>query len=230
MSRWSQRSPNRRAWIEAVLGTATTRTPPGTSRRAASRIAVRGCGRCSSECQKTTAAHPSPRGTASIGSSRKSSRMAPALEPGDRRPRATSASSERPLAGADIEDRPRRCDLVEVAGEQAAGAPEDRVSGEVETTAPVPGSVPVAVGRLELFVVRKRIGGRGAACGAARSPVEAERATIEGRPAPEARLRRLHRRGRRQTAQRSSASARPWARSSKSSASIAAARGSSSPR
>ena len=79
-------------------GTATTTTPPGASRRAAWRIASPGSGRCSSECQKMTAAH-SPFTSAS-GSSRRSSRAGFRSSPVASRPRRAQRVDEGAVAGA----------------------------------------------------------------------------------------------------------------------------------
>ena len=79
-----------RAWRLSVFGTAMTTTPPGSSRRAAWRIASPGSGRCSSECQNTTAAH-SPL-TSARGSSLRSARVGLRSIPVASRPRARRAS------------------------------------------------------------------------------------------------------------------------------------------
>ena len=100
--------------------------PPRGSRRPAP-------GRCSSACQRITAAQvPSPstcveRLVAEVRS------MAELRSRPDRlAATVVQRVDQRAVAGADVEDRPRRRDLVDPRGEQAAGAAEERVAGERE--------------------------------------------------------------------------------------------------
>ena len=75
----SHRSPNTRAWRLSAFGTAMTSTPPGASLDAACSTSSPASGRCSSECQKTIAAH-SPSSSRS-GMARTSGRARLALQP-----------------------------------------------------------------------------------------------------------------------------------------------------
>ncbi len=92
---------------------------------------------------------------------------------------------ERALAGADVEDRPVRRDLVEPRCEQTTGASEQHVAGEMEPGAGV-GPVPGPVRGFEPGFVGPRIGRGGAAAGAADPAAEsrpvAEPGTAPGAP------------------------------------------------
>ena len=129
----------------ALFGTAMTTTPPGRSRRAAWRMASPGLGRCSSECQKTTAAH-SPL-TSSSGSSLRSSRVGFRSRPVASRPSARRASIETcPSPAPTSSTGPAGAISSIRAACRPRSAAEDGVGAEVEAPLRV-GSVPVAVGR-----------------------------------------------------------------------------------
>ena len=121
-------------------------------------MASPGFGRCSSECQNTTAAH-SP-STSASGSSRRSSRVGFRSSPVASRPRARSASIRVPSPAPTSSTGPAGA----ISSIRAACRPRVRprmVSArEVEATLRV-GPVPVTVGRRQLLVGGRRVrGGR----------------------------------------------------------------------
>ena len=221
-SRCSQRSPNARACRLPPSGTATTTTPPGASRRAAWRIASPGAGRCSSECQNTTAAH-SP-SISSIGSWRRSSRAAARSSPVAARPRRASASISVPSPAPTSRTGPGGAIASSRAGQAPARAAQQLVAEDAEPPARLR-PVPRAVGAAQLLVGRPGVDRRRAARRAADPP--AADGPRSARAAPRTRRTHASRSGDEQTATRSSAASRPSSRRWKSSGAIAAARGSS---
>src|ERR1700733_6073227 len=100
----------------------------------------------------------------------------------DRLPAARAdRAHERPVAGADVEQRPGRRNPAQTRRQAGTGDREQAVTAARE--APLVRPVPVAVGALELVLVGPREGGRGAAGPAASKPA---RARAGGRAAPHA--------------------------------------------
>ena len=108
-----------------------------------------------------------------------------------RRPAAgAQRGHERPVAGPDVEHRPRRGELVDAGGEARAQAAQQRVAraGEAAGVRAVPGRV----GGVELLRRRERVRGGDPARSADGAPAEPARAAVERGAAPAAVGRRAH--------------------------------------